>query len=121
MTGATARSEEGSMTKFGKFLVFLNLGLSLGLMIWALSLYVNRIDWSDNPAKEGQPAGQLVKRKADGAAPWDPMLTSERDWRGARQDLLDPEARRRDRRRWDDADRASLAHAAKPAHPTQLN
>src|SRR5260370_22453941 len=120
MTGGTARSEEGSMTKFGKFLVFLNLGLSLGLMIWALSLYVNRIDWSDNPAKEGQPAGQLVKRKAGVAAAWYPMLTSERDWRVARQNLLALEERRRDTRRWYDAELAKLEKDAKPAQPTQL-
>jgi hypothetical protein len=108
------------MTKFGKFLVFFNLGFSLALMIWAMGLYVNRIDWTDNPAKGDQPAGKLVERRANVAAAWYPMITAEDNWRTTRKNLLALEEKRRDTRRWYDAELAKLEKDAKPAQPTQL-
>ena len=51
------------MTLFGKMLVLLNAALSLGAASWALALYGARVDWSNNKAKEGKPAGQLVARQ----------------------------------------------------------
>src|SRR5260370_12345208 len=51
------------MTTLGKLLVFVNLAFSFLAFAWAASLYINRIDYTDNPAAEGRPAGELVERK----------------------------------------------------------
>src|SRR5207245_964400 len=51
------------MTILGKLLVFVNLVFSFLAFAWALALYLNRIDYTDNPAAEGRPAGELVERK----------------------------------------------------------
>src|SRR5439155_24400695 len=48
----------------GRVLVFVNLILALGMGVWAFGLYSGRIDWSDNPAKQTQPPGELTKRQA---------------------------------------------------------
>src|SRR5437660_403008 len=52
------------MSLLGKILVFVNLGLSFLMAGWALSVYVNRIDFSNAPAKGDQPAGEMLGRKA---------------------------------------------------------
>jgi hypothetical protein len=50
------------MTVLGKLLVLANLLFSAVMLGWAIQLYLNRIDWSDNPATADQPAGQLVEK-----------------------------------------------------------
>jgi len=52
------------MTILGKMLVFVNLVFSFLAFAWALALYTNRVDYTDNPAAEDRPAGELVARKA---------------------------------------------------------
>lgn len=108
------------MTKFGKTLVFVNLILSLALMIWAMSAFVHRIDWSDNKAKDGKPDGELVRRIARVKAAWLPLPQSENDWRASRQNLLALEERRRDVRTWYDSEMAKLDKDANPNQPTPL-
>src|SRR5262245_26860038 len=53
------------MTTLGKILVLVNLVFSFLAFSWALTLYLNRIDYTDTPAVEaqGKPAGELVARK----------------------------------------------------------
>src|SRR5262245_31298074 len=51
------------MTILGKMLVFVSLVFSFLACAWAVALYLNRIDYTDNPAAEGKPAGELVERK----------------------------------------------------------
>jgi hypothetical protein len=110
------------MGKLGKLCVFLNLALSLSLMIWAMSLYVHRIDWSDNKAneKEGLPEGQYATRLKKVQASWRPMPDSEEEWRKARKNLLQLEEQRRATRRWYDAEMAKLEKDPNPKQPTQL-
>ena len=45
------------MTLFGKLFVLINVALSLFLGTWAMILFLNRTDWSNNPAKGDKPAG----------------------------------------------------------------
>ena len=52
-------------TTIGKFLVFVNLVASVGLMAWALSLYTNRIDWLDTTTADGKVEGQISLLKKD--------------------------------------------------------
>ncbi len=75
------------MTWFGKILVLCNLAFSVGLASWALIFYTTRIDWSDNPAKDNQPAGELVKRIEDAKAGWNGIPRAERDWVAVRAKL----------------------------------
>jgi hypothetical protein len=50
------------MTWLGKILLLCNLALSLALGAWGLTLYANRVDWSDQTGKDGRPNGELVER-----------------------------------------------------------
>jgi hypothetical protein len=107
------------MTKLGKFLVFFNLGVSLALAIWAMSLYLHRIDWSNEKGKDGRPDGQLVERIARVKSAWYPMLTTERDWRETRRSLVALEDRRRETRRWYEAELAKLEKDPNAKNPAQ--
>jgi hypothetical protein len=53
-----------NLTQTGKILIFVNLAIALGMCVWSFGLYSGRIDWSNNPAKGTQPAGELTKRIA---------------------------------------------------------
>jgi hypothetical protein len=108
------------MTNFGKVLVVLTLGMSLGVMIVAINLFIYRTDWSNNPPKEGKPAGTLVARAARVRAAWVALPDAERDWRQTQTYLLAQEARRRDNRRWYDVELAKLDTDPNPKKPTQL-
>jgi Na+-transporting methylmalonyl-CoA/oxaloacetate decarboxylase gamma subunit len=108
------------MTKFGKILVFVNLTFSLALMVWAMSAFIHRTDWSNNPAKDGQPEGELVKRQARARAAWVPLPDAERDWRLARQKIQVREETRRDTRHWYEIELAKLEKDANVKAPTGL-
>jgi hypothetical protein len=58
------------MTLFGKIVVVLNLVLSLLMAAWALGLWTNRIDWSNNKGADLQPPGELTLRKAEAERAW---------------------------------------------------
>lgn len=54
------------MTAIGKLLVFLNLFVSVVLISWAVSLYVNRLDWLDGKTEDGKKIpGQISRLKSE--------------------------------------------------------
>src|SRR5262245_44451345 len=53
------------MERLGKILVFVFTGLSVSAAAWALSLWGNRVDWTDRKATADTPPGLLVERKAE--------------------------------------------------------
>ena len=71
--------------------------------------------------KEGVDEGELDRRLERAAAAWTPLPRVESDWRTARQNLLALEARRRDTRRWYEAELALLEKDPNPKAPTALN
>lgn len=79
------------MTWFGKILVLFNLALSLTLMTWAMMLFLNRVDWSDQKGKEGRPDGELVRRQEQAKNLWDLIPPAEIAWQSARRTLVDLE------------------------------
>lgn len=52
-------------TRIGKWLVFVNLFLAVGLFAWALSLYANRPDWFDRTDGDVKVEGQLTRLQAE--------------------------------------------------------
>jgi len=110
------------MGKLGKILVFVNLAISLALMIWAMTMFVYRVDWSDTPPqnKDGLPEGEYSIRLRKVQASWRPMPDAEREWRTARANLLKLEEQRRDSRRWYDAELAKLEYDPNPKAPTSM-
>lgn len=76
------------MTWIGKLVVLLNTILSLLLGTWAMALYFNRIDWSNNPAKEGNPAGELVRRTNAIEEGWKAIAAAEPGRNSAQKKLL---------------------------------
>jgi hypothetical protein len=113
------------MTLFGKILVFLNLAFSMVLASWAFGVYANRIDWSDNPEKKGQPAGELVSRKAEvgeSGRPgplWAGVRTAEASWLAARRDLEREEGRVAEDRLWYYAEMEHLRTGATAGNPAR--
>jgi hypothetical protein len=86
-----------TMTGLGKICVLFNLALSLVLMVWAFSvtnlpLWVgaspNRIDWSNKPAKDGKPEGELLSRQDKIKELWAGYQGAEARWNNARTELL---------------------------------
>ncbi|MFQ3593061.1 MAG: hypothetical protein SNJ82_07710 [Gemmataceae bacterium] len=53
------------MTILGKLFVLANLVLSVALAAISMSTYANSIDFTDRPAKPGEPAGITAQRKAE--------------------------------------------------------
>src|SRR5262245_16002564 len=48
------------MTKLGKWLVLINVMLSLVFLAWAVGLYSNRINWATPPSDSGQRVQGMV-------------------------------------------------------------
>src|SRR5437660_12509342 len=48
------------MTKLGKWLVLINLTLSLVFLAWAVGLYTNQVNWNTPPADGGQRVQGMV-------------------------------------------------------------
>ena len=85
------------MTQVGKTLVFVNLFFSLFLAAWAFGAYVNRIDWSANPAKaptdpqrpyDAVPPGELWTRIERLKTRWSALPPADGDWRLAQKALV---------------------------------
>ncbi len=72
------------MTVFGKLLVFFNLAFSLLLMIWALAVWTNRIDFSNTKATGDQVAGEWTKRDEVLKGLWEGVRPAEVTWRAGR-------------------------------------
>lgn len=53
------------MTFIGKFLVLLNVAISLVLMAVGIGLYSTRLDWSETPAKGTTPPGLILAPQED--------------------------------------------------------
>lgn len=53
------------MTKFGKWLVFANLFVGVGLFAWAVSLYANGMDYFDRAGSDPKIEGAFTKLKRD--------------------------------------------------------
>src|SRR5439155_8533547 len=54
-----------NMTKLGKWLVFINLTLSLLFLAWAIGLYTNQVHWNTPPSDGGQKVQGMVKELQD--------------------------------------------------------
>jgi hypothetical protein len=107
------------MTFFGKFLVILNVGLSLMMAAIAFGIYANAIDFSDKPAKDDNPAGILadrIKEVNDLMAALGPARGS---WTAARKELLVEEDRRRGVRPWYARELEHLRTGATVASPAR--
>jgi hypothetical protein len=81
-----------TMTTVSKVLVVATFIFSVVVAGWSMALYFTRIDWTDTPAKEGQPAGLLVARKARLAEMLADSRPAESSWKSARSLVRDREA-----------------------------
>jgi hypothetical protein len=80
------------MTKLGKVLVVANFVVSVVVAGWAAGFYFTAIDWSNNPAKQDSPAGQLVGRVDRIKELLNEARPAEAGWREARAMVRDREA-----------------------------
>jgi hypothetical protein len=86
---------------FGKILVCIHLAMSLLLATWALTLYTNRIDWTDRAAKGAEPEGLfLTKKKEYEALSKSGFWPADERYRTNRIDLESHEAARPIERPW---------------------
>ena len=53
------------MTKLGKWLVLINVALSLVFLAWAVGLYSNHINWATPPSDGGQRVQGMVDELKD--------------------------------------------------------
>ncbi len=88
------------MTLLGKTFLLVNLALSLVLATLAFGVYANGIDWSNNAAKAGQPAGRYVAKKAEIDDLLKGIQLTYATWHEANRELLVKEEQRRFDRRW---------------------
>ena len=76
------------MTRLGKVLVLLNLGLSVVLATWAFSIYSNSIDWTNRKTPR---MGQFAIRDAKLTELWKGVDPVETDWLRERAQLAKEE------------------------------
>jgi hypothetical protein len=76
------------MTIFGKILVLLILSLSMTLGAWSMLFYTTFVDWTDNKAQDGKPAGELVRRQADATTGWNKIQSANPTWEESHSTLL---------------------------------
>jgi hypothetical protein len=107
------------MTFFGKILVLVNVGFSFLLAGWAVAVYVNRVDWTDTPAKGDQPPGQLVALKDQLAALTKAQGPAQTAWRQGRLSLAAQEGRFGADRLWYAAQLEHLRSGNTAAQPIQ--
>jgi len=88
------------MTFIGKLFVMLNVAISLMMLTAAVGLFSTRTDWSDQSAKQGAPAGEMVRRKAAIKELQDTITPAEGTWRTAYGDLFKQETVRYDSRKF---------------------
>lgn len=53
------------MSALGKFLAFANIFFSVGLLSWAVSIYANRLDWTDRTSDTGTVKGEITQLKEE--------------------------------------------------------
>lgn len=107
------------MTKLAKLLILLNTAFSFAMMAWALSLLSNRIDWTDQKAKDDQPPGELAKRRARIEELWTGVRPAEAAWRDPHGEIVTLERRRPEDRRWYAAELQHLFTGAKEGSPAR--
>src|SRR5579871_5523422 len=90
------------MTRFGKFLVFFNVGFSLVLLAWAFSVYANGIDWSNSKDKSGTPTGEFAIRAAKLDDAWKGIPAAQARWLRQRESVRYTENRLLQERGWYD-------------------
>src|SRR5262245_33671489 len=105
------------MTLLGKLLAMLTAVVSVAMMIWSISLYTNRINWSDKKAGPAEPEGELAKRKTRLDQAYKALPAPETTWRDARIDMLVLESRRPGDRKWYGEQLEYLRTGATKANP----
>ena len=92
------------MTRFGKVLVLLNLGLALMLAAWSFNIYANGIDWTDRKDAKSTPPrmGQFAVRAAKLDELWKSVPPVQQDWLRDRGALAKEEKSLADERAWYD-------------------
>jgi len=96
------------MTFIGKLFVMINLTVSLLMAAVAFGLYVGGIDWTDKPAKEGQPEGKLLPLRKEIDDILVRLPIAETSWSAARAEVQSREDVRRIERDWADKEMAKL-------------
>src|SRR4051812_43155826 len=107
------------MTTFGRILVLVNLVLSVSVMVWALGLYANRIDWSDQKGRADQPPGELAKRQARIDELVNAIRPAEAAWAKPRTEILALEKQRSGDRAWYLAEVEQMRSSATAANPAR--
>jgi hypothetical protein len=108
------------MTSFGKVLVFVNLGLSLAMAVWAQGVYSSRIDWSNNKGKDGARDGELVGRIARLKEWSDALAPAAHSWNGSRVELTRLDERRAADRLWYEKELAFDRNGATKTNPARV-
>lgn len=88
------------MTSLGKWLVLVNLALSLMMATWAQGVYSNRIDWTNQKGKDGAPDGELVRRVARVKELGEAFAPAGAAWNGGRAINATLDAQRAKSRQW---------------------
>jgi hypothetical protein len=88
------------MTFLGKLFVLVNVTLSAVLAFLAFGVYSGSIDWSDNPAKAGQPPGKIVAKKAEITELGQQLKLADDTRKMARAVVFSREEQRRGDREW---------------------
>jgi hypothetical protein len=93
------------MTSLGKWLVLLNLGLSVAMVTVALGLYNDRIDWSDTKANKDHPVEGELRGRLDRITKLTDPATgllgpAARSWNESRTALARFDKRRNDDQAW---------------------
>jgi hypothetical protein len=104
------------MTTVSKVLVVATFIFSVVVAGWSMALYFTRADWTDTPAKEGQPAGLLVARKARLAELLADSRPAESSWKGARSLVRDREGFRTGDRLFYQTEIAAIYDSDKQLH-----
>lgn len=84
------------MTLFGKVLIIINLGLSIAMVAWALSIYSQRPDWSFSKGSGEQQAGVLAELDAKYQQARGMRTIAEGRYQTAAAKVLASEQQRRD-------------------------
>src|SRR5437016_7475397 len=70
-----------NMTKLGKWLVFINVTLSLIFLAWAVGLYTNQVHWNTPPSDGGQRVqGMVDELKAEITQLAEAQKSAEERW-----------------------------------------
>lgn len=104
------------MTRLGKILVLLNLGLAVMLAAWSFNVYNNGIDWTDRKDTKSTPprTGRFAVRDAKLKDLWNGLSPAESDWMRERERLAKEESGLAVERVWYDKEiRYVLAGPAK--------